>query len=70
MTRSDTIRELAAYCRENERVALGVVGYCVALMGTGELEEALEFARELRREHIFPTGHLDLLEERYGRRPQ
>lgn len=66
MTRTDTIRALAAYCRENERVALGVVGYAVAMMGTEELEEALAFASELRKEHVGRAGHLSLLEERYG----
>lgn len=70
MNRQDTISELAALCRQHPYIALAVVGWLTAAMDQEQLAQALEWAREARREWVPMDGHMALVEERYGpRRP-
>lgn len=66
MDRNDIMRELAARIRESHLVAAGVVGYLAAVMTQEELEQALEYALELRTAWHPTDGHLALVQERYG----
>ena len=66
MAKNEIIRELASLVRGNHVVAAGVVGYLSATMSEKELQEALEYAQELRATWLPVDGHLALVKERYG----
>lgn len=68
MDRMQAYQELAARCRENDLVAIGIIAWLSAKIETPMLERGVLHARELTQEFGNAPAILALVEERYGPR--
>lgn len=71
MSRTDTIREIAAICRRSNEACLAAIGWLILETPTPELEALLVVVDETAKSWSGkPSNHLEAFHERYGQYPQ